>query len=375
MQTKKTKHLFNFLLLLLVLPSIIHMVGLPKLKSLKGAVTESPKPKFAISKWFEGDYQKEAEIYLNEKFGLRSFFIRLNNQVAYSLYGQAKANGVIIGKDEYLFEKSYIDAYYGRDFLGKDSIDGLLNMVKYIQDTLHKKGIDLVVVLNPGKGSYFPEKIPDNLRSIKGITNYEYFSTKAQELQLNLLDFNAYFLQNKDKFRYPIFPKCGIHWSTYCETLAKDSLLSYIGHLRKTQTPDIVIDTVLWGSGNKFREDDIKDGMNILWGPDVGKVGYPEYHIVEKGRTRPSVIVIADSFYWGIYGNDDVKKLFEKTQFWYYYYELYSIEWAQPKNPYQISLEEEVNKHQVVIIMATESTLNKFGWGFIQKAFEVYKRP
>ncbi len=373
METKKTKRLFNFLLLLLVLPLFIHLVGLPKLKSLKGAVTESPKPKFAVTKWFEGDYQKEAEVYLNEKFGLRNFFIRLNNQVAYSFYGLAKANGVVIGKDGYLFEKSYIDAYYGRDFLGKDSIDALLNKVKYIQDTLHKRGIDLVVVINPGKGSYLPEKIPDNLRSAKGITNHEYFSIKAQDLQINLLDFNTYFLRNKDKFRYPLFPKCGIHWSTYCEILAKDSLLSYIGYLTKIQTPDIIIDTVLWGRGNKFREDDIKDGMNILWGPEVGKVGYPKYHIVEKGRTRPNVLVVADSFYWGIYGYEDISKLFAKNQFWFYFHELYNAEWGNVKYPDQISLDEEISKHQVVIIMATESTLPRFGWGFVQKAYTQFQ--
>lgn len=373
MESPKTKKLFNFLLFLLLLPLLIHLIGLPKLKSLKGAITESPKPSFKLSGWMEGTYQQDAETYLNEKFGLRNFFIRLNNQVAYSLYGQAKANGVIVGKEGYLFEKSYIDAYYGRDFLGKDSIDHILNKVSYLQDTLHKMGIDLMLVLNPGKASYYPDKIPDELRSEKKLTNYDYFSTKAKKLQLNLLDLNAYFLKNKSQFRYPLFPKCGIHWSTYCEILAKDTLLGYMGSLRKVKTPDIQIDTVLWGDGNKFREADIMEGMNVLWGPGCGKVGYPKYHIIEKDRVKLNTLVIADSFYWGIYGNEDIARLLGKNQFWFYYHELYNAAWPAVKYPNQIKLNEEIEKHQVVIIMATESTLPRFGWQFIQDAFLHYQ--
>lgn len=375
METKKTKRLFNFLLLLLVLPLLIHLVGLPKLKSLKGAVTESPKPQFAVTKWFEGDYQKEAEVYLNEKFGLRNFFIRLNNQVAYSLYGKANAESVVIGKDGYLFEKSYIEAYYGRDFLGKDSIDGILNKVRYIQDTLKKRGIDLVIMLNPGKASYYPEKIPNEFRSQKNISNTEYFAAKSKKLHLNLLDLRTYFIKNKTQIRYPLFTKCGIHWSTYCEVLAIDTMLAYIGDLRKSKAPKIVIDSIMWDDGNKFRDADVLEGMNLLWSQNCGTAAYPIYHVIEKDRQKQKTIVISDSFYWGIYSNPKLLSFFESNAFWYYYSELYATNWEQFKYLDQINIQQEIEKNNLVIIMATESTLTKFGWGFVDQAFEAYKRP
>ncbi|MBL0047330.1 MAG: hypothetical protein IPP32_04435 [Bacteroidetes bacterium] len=167
MGTKKTRLLFVFMGMLVLLPLLQQLTGMVKVKPLFGAITESQKPLFDFSRWMEGDYQKEMESYLNEKFGFRNYFIRLNNQVAYSLYRKAKANGVIIGKENYLYELSYINAYYGRDFVGKDSIDHVLAKVQFLTTALKKKNIDLILVFNPGKASYYPEFIPDSLRSEK----------------------------------------------------------------------------------------------------------------------------------------------------------------------------------------------------------------
>ncbi len=32
---------------------------------------------------------------------------------------------------------------------------------------------------------------------------------------INHIDFNSYFVQNKGKSKYPLYPQYGIHWS-YC---------------------------------------------------------------------------------------------------------------------------------------------------------------
>lgn len=372
MGPKKTTLLFALIGVLLLLPLIQQLTGFVKVKPLFGAITEGQKPIFDFNRWMEGDYQKEMESYLNEKFGFRNYFIRLNNQVAYSLYQKAKANGVIIGKENYLYELSYINAYYGRDFVGRDSINSVLNKVAYLQEHLAKKNITLMLVLNPGKVSYYPQYIPDSLVGTKSITNYEYYAQKAKSINLNVLDLRSYFILNKSTFPYPLFPKCGIHWSTYCEILAKDTLMKYIGALRKTAVPEIIMDSISLDKGTRNRDADIKDGMNLLMGPDCGELAYPNYHILEKNRTKFTSLVVADSFYWGIYGNLDVAQLFKNNQFWFYYYELYNPEWGL-KYPGDIDLKKEIEKQDIIIIMATESTLPRLGWGFIEAAYSLYK--
>jgi hypothetical protein len=35
----------------------------------------------------------------------------MNNQLAFSLFNKAKANGAVVGKENYLYEENYIKAY------------------------------------------------------------------------------------------------------------------------------------------------------------------------------------------------------------------------------------------------------------------------
>ena len=66
---------------------------------------------------------------------------------------------VVIGKENYLYEKGYIDAFFGVDFIGHDSIAISAYKLKMIQDTLAKLNKTLLIILAPGKGDFFPEYI------------------------------------------------------------------------------------------------------------------------------------------------------------------------------------------------------------------------
>ena len=61
----------------------------------------------------------------------------------------------IVGKDNYLYEESYIKAYLGDDFIGEKKIFNTAQKLKAVQDTLKSNHIDLIVVLAPGKGTFF----------------------------------------------------------------------------------------------------------------------------------------------------------------------------------------------------------------------------
>ena len=375
MDEKKTKTLFVILGLVLTLPLLQQITGIVHEKSLKGAVEKPIQPTLNNKDWFDGSFQSSFENYINACFGFRNSFIRLNNQLAYSISHKAKANGVIIGKENCLFEENYIKSYYGRDFVGEDSINHVVERLRLLQTLLKTKGIDLVLVLNPGKASFFPELIPDDLKSEKQLSNYQYYAQKAREKKLNVLDLNALFLQLKQKSPYPLFSKCGIHWTYYCETLAEDTLIKYLGALQNVATPTIRISSIYWDEGSLFRDADIKEGMNLIDGPDCEQLAYPIYQVIDNNRTLLNCITISDSFYWGIYGRDDIKKLFRENQFWYYYSELYSTAWTQTKTPQEINLKAEIEKQNVIVIMATEATLPKLGWGFIEDALRVLQIP
>ena len=183
------KGLLSIIFIVMLLPMIQNKFNLFELPPLKGDVEYPIETSINRHAWFSGKYQEIQETYLNSMFGLRSFCVRLNNQIAYSAFNKAKANGVIIGKENYLFEKNYIDAYIGNDFIGQDSIAKTINQLKFINDTLLKLKKNLIIVLAPGKASFYPEYIPDKYLPVLKNTNYKSFAEGVKSKSLNVIDF------------------------------------------------------------------------------------------------------------------------------------------------------------------------------------------
>ena len=201
------RYLFAGILIVLFAPMLFMQLSFIKIMPLKGAIVKVEKPGFSANNWFSESYKMKMEKYLNQIFGIRNFFVRLNNQLQYSFFNKAQAKGVIVGKEDYLYEESYIDAYYARDFLGKEIITDQIGKLKIIQDSLSLKGVDLILVFAPGKASFYPEYIPDRYDTIRGITNHEYYTEQANSAGINHIDFSSWFISLKDTSANCLYPK------------------------------------------------------------------------------------------------------------------------------------------------------------------------
>jgi hypothetical protein len=359
-------------LVLLIIPFFQAKFNIIKIAPLKGAITEPEKKYFNAREWFSGTYQEQEEKYLNETFGFRSLFIRINNQIAFSLFNKAKANGVIIGKKNYLFEENYIKAYYGTDFIGYDSIKHRMHRLKYIQDTLTKLNKNIILVFAAGKGSFYSEYFPENYKTDKKKTNYETHVELAKQMGIPFIDFNKYFLENKNKSQYPLYPQYGIHWSYYGMYLAADSIIRFIENIRNIDMPNLY-----WNEVDicqpKESDYDIADGMNILYKLKSFNMAYPNIQIQsDSGKTKPSVLVVSDSYFWGMF-NFGITNAFKNSHFWFYNKQIFPDSYQSPVETSQIILKDEIAKHDVIIIMATEATLPGFGWGFIENTFNLFQ--
>jgi hypothetical protein len=364
--------LFLFILILLLVPLAQTKLNLVKTTPLNGFIETPPYKKGTIGEWLSGDYQLQKENYIKETFGFRNIFIRINNQVDFTLFNIARANGVIIGKDNYLYEENYIKAYYGLDFIGNDSVNRCIERLKFVSDTLKKLHKNLILVFAAGKGTYYPEHFPDEFKHEKTTTNHDAFLKAAQNLGLDYIDFNTYFAESKTKSKYKLYPKYGIHWSTYGECLAADSIIKYIEHLRNITMPHIYWDAVDVKPA-KGDDCDIGDGMNLLFGFSHDLLAYPRIQFQkDSGKTKPSVMVISDSFFWGMF-NFGVFNAFSNSHFWYYNKQIYPDYYHSQLETDHVNLKDEIAKHDVIIIMATEATLPKLGWGFIENAYNLFK--
>lgn len=343
-----------------------------EMEKLGGVFDKDEMPALNPKNWFDESFQNGEEKYLGQKFGFRNFFIRLYNQIQYSVFSTAKKGTIVIGKDNYLFGQGYVETIYGKDFIGEAAVEDKMNKIRKLQDTLKTKNIDLIVLFAPGKAGVFPEKIPSRfIPDEQQKSNYECYLENAKKKKINHIDFHNYIIQVKDTSRYSMYPKTGVHWSIYSTFFAMDSLTRYIEKLRNIDMPDNTWDSLVVSPCPLKEDNDYVAGINLLFEPCEEQYAYPVLKKKDKG-TRPKAIIVSDSFYWPIFGNGLHNNMFDKGKFWFYYEEVYPDNWEKPTNAKNLNLLEEIEKQDLIILMATQPKLKDFAYGFVDDAYAMY---
>ncbi|HTL80763.1 MAG TPA: hypothetical protein VL651_03605, partial [Bacteroidia bacterium] len=372
-EQKIKKLLLGFLLVLLMLPLVQQYVGLVHVQDLKGAQDPAVKPVFSKTNWLEGSFQDSFASWYNENFGFRNTLVRVRNQAGFSLYNVAFANGVIIGKDNYLYEENYIKAYTGEDFIGEKELKDKAMKLKAIQDSLAKKGVTLIVCLAAGKASYFPEYIPDEYGPAAAKTNYNVFARMLNEQNVNNIDFNKWFVDHKKTTPYPLFSKTGIHWSRYASMHVMDSLVKWVEWKRNVDMPGIVFGATTMSDSLQSPDDDIGEAMNLFCPIAAFRMGYQDFHYEDTtGKAKVKMMAISDSFFWELFDSYPTPAPFDSIEFYYYDRSIYHRDGSAPTVVDPDKAMEDVSKFNVVMIMGTEDNIVPLGWGFIDNAYDYF---
>ncbi len=368
------RYLFTAILLGFVVIALQQQLKFKFEYPLAGAVTLSEKPEFSFKTWFDDSFQTQYQKYVNEHFGFRNSFVRLNNQLAFTFFNKAKANGVIIGKENYLYEENYIKAYYGLDSISNDSIAERLAKFKFVQDTLKKLNIDLLLIYAPGKASYLPEFIPKNKKpKQKHQTNYARFVAQSKISGIRFIDFHDYFEKQKATILYPLYPKFGIHWSAYASTLVIDSLIHYIEKLKGVDLNNMTYNGIIYSDSVSDADYDMGNGINVLFKMQSNKLAYANVSYENNpDKPKPDILAISDSYWWSIYNMDLLANVFGKSDFWFYNKQVFPEKSGKPTFTKQLHLKSELENHSIIILMATDATLPQLGWGFVEQAYAIY---
>lgn len=369
------------LLVVLFLPMLQSKFKLIESKPLDGDVQLNEEdPYISKERWLEGIYQREQEQYLNEHAGFRNELIRIYNQWNYTLYKKTTAKGVVIGKAGYLYEENYIRAYLGMDFIGEDSIRRQVEKLKIITANLKKRNIDLIVLLAPGKASFYPEYIPDSYKTIKQQTqNIQVFRRELANTNVNTFDAYAWFLSMKETVHkeHRLYSKTGIHWSKYGEVLVADSLIRYINKVRSVHLPSVQISGVEKSVFLRETDNDIFKGMNLIFSIPDFEMSYPKYTLGEPAdKSKVRVLTIADSYFWGMYWMGLPQKLFNNGDFWYYFENSYPTYFENPSQAKvnDFNLDAEISKNDLILLVCTDANLSNLGFGFIEKYYSLLKK-
>jgi hypothetical protein len=366
----------------LAFPMIAGFMKTDNKPNLTGIVINNVNPDSLVKKdksmWFSGEYQNLKDDYNNDHWAFKELYVRLNNQFYFKAFNQIRVNSFVLGKENYVYSENYIFSAFGDDYVGEQKIVSKLQKAKVVQDSLKKKGIDLLLVFAPGKGEFCIEHIEDKYKHTPHTTNYETYISNSNKLGLNVLDLKAYFQRLKPTSPYPLFPKFGHHWSYYGECLAVDTIIGHIEKLHQCDMPDItwnkidVIDTA------RSRDADVLKSMNLYKNPEQNmKLAYPVIMFEQdsiKNSTR--VLTISDSYWYGPVYMGVGQNCFAGGQFWYYYNKIIPNPSATEKvEVWQLDLKQSIEGNQVVMLLYSDGNLPGFANTFIEDAYELYTSP
>lgn len=381
----KSNKLHTFLFALVIAALFLPMIQMVKpfveVGPLFGSIVPTAKDSLTLEAWFDATYQENRNKYINEQFGFRNTAVRLHNQIAFSLFRKAKANGVIIGKEDYLYEIKYINAFRGAEEINQSELDSNLFMLKAIQSKLKEKGVELIVVMNPGKASFYSEFIPDEFPMVSDRSYYSEYQKGLKAQGIQHIDFGKWFREMKGKTPAPLFPKTGIHWSQYGATLAADSLVNYCMKLFGRDMNEFAWDkrNLPLSTTMESVDDDIGLGMNLYSPIEVLPMAYPRVGVNDKygvsfgnSGIQPKVAVISDSYFFNLMQLPWAPDIFESLNFYFYNKQLHKRPEGTMTNSDPLSQMKEIEKSNVVFVMATECNMDKLGWGFISSAYKYF---
>jgi len=361
------KSIFLGILIILTFPLADTIIGgFFHFEKLAGEYSKSTDISFTNNDYFSNQYQSQKSLFLNENLNLYPFFVKLNNQIKFSLFDQVSVKNAVVGKNNIIFDDSYIKSYYGQDFVGKDFASDRIKEMDFFNQILQLYNKKLIVCILPGKGYFYPESFPNNYQSNKKtLTNAEFYTSELQKINVPIINLIDYLTGISDTAKSPIYPKESIHPSAYGLTIAADTIVHFLDQTFNIQLPKIK-HPFFTSTHPLFYEDDILRANNLLFPTNFHTTfSYPNLSFT-KGRDKLKTLVVGDSFFKYLYKEGFQKNVLGDGDFWFYG-ETY---WPSKKSIYEHNIRLDFFNHDMVMLFVSEATLYLFPYNLDTKILE-----
>lgn len=359
-QSSQTYRIIGVLIIgVLFIPLMInHLPGIPKAFVFG---VEEQKENETVS-WTNGTAQQAFEKHLMDNSVSRTYLLRFRNQYQYSLFSKINAGDIYVYNGNYF--RFYIPAFNEDiNFVGKDSIQKTLDALVKLQHQLGDS-IPVVTIIPPCKNRYYSRDLPTKNKTKSNETNYYYTISGLKEKQLHFIDFNQYFMENKSEIP-AIFAKGGIHWTHYAATVASDSLMRYINHIKGVKYDAFEFDTVYHDG---FNVDDLDLALlrNILAKPKDERLRNVTVKPV-KGQKRLNAVIVGDSYFLAIQNSGARKLMFtDNSNYHYYFNRTYNHKYEEI--PFDIhEIKKAMQQADCILLINDITNLENFGFDFPQK--------
>lgn len=195
---------------------------LPRVLSrLKGVEEDITPPKWNMEALRSGATVKAISDWFDARVGLRSFWVRLDNQIDYSLFRQTAQRGdgtrLVLAPGDWLYERQYIEFATNKSKLAPEECARRVERMRRVEAKLARRGIPLLYVIAPSKASVYPEHIPAEFFREKKpeqiVTSWELGRDYLPNSGVSYIDGPTLYERWKREGVPDLFARSGTHWS------------------------------------------------------------------------------------------------------------------------------------------------------------------
>ncbi len=341
---------------------------------LKGVSKEMEPIRVSMKTVGDGTFQSYINSVWEIGFPGRKMLLRIRNQFLYSVLNVSPNTNVMIGKNKYLYEPSYIyneiQAYAPSD---EEYFYMLGDKLRKLKELLEVQGKELYVFITPSKAHFCREYIPNLIMKLDkedlySYTNYEKLLEELDKNKIVYYDSIRYLEDNPAELESPLFYRSGIHWNqTWGETCA-GNFLQLINENSQYDLGTVIVEESICDEPISPATD-LYSSLNLII-PAGEKWYASEMRVVNEGIDKPNVFLRGGSFMGqslnalirsGRFG-DDVH--FENNHiFTDSYSKLESISKFDAYD--EIDIKPLLQNTDILILEVNEGAISNMSWGFI----------
>ena len=223
---KKGKLIYCILFFAICLcPSLGMLVTKQETSSENRQLSEFPSPKTEEGK-INVEWLSQAGDYFQEHFAFRNELVTGNALLHGRLLETSTADGVIQGKNGWLYYKDSLNDYLGQDLLSDRSLFNIAHMLSMTQQALEEKGVNFLFTIAPNKNSLYGDNMPyyDKLK-VSGQTNRENLEDWLKTEKVAYADLYQALMEENEV----LYHARDSHWNNKGAALAADVLMDALG--------------------------------------------------------------------------------------------------------------------------------------------------
>lgn len=367
-----------FFFLMTALPGLQSQLRFAPRVSLSGAVQQATLVPLRWESFRDGSFQRAFEAWFAQRLGFRGQLVRAENELNVRAFGHFQSNanaGLLLGKNQVLFERPYLEAMQGKNAVPVSTLQEKVRLLEVLATYLQQDGKALVLIISPNKAVLYRNDIPAKYQyaSPSATTNYEIFRDLLATTTIPVIDMQARLSRADDPFE-----PTAAHWNdpVACEVmkLSLDQLGVQLNRtLRQLDCRSLKTRTVPLDADRDLLK------LANLWNE---KRFYTEARYVDSALLTPTppaqlqALYIGSSYVWSLLKFVSRHRLFQETTFLYYFASRHSYPGPKGRaiDRAKIRWKESIFSRDAILIEINAAFVHDVGFGFLEEAEAAIRR-